>query len=249
MTALAAWPALLLVLRSAPLLLVPGLSPLSRVPLSVRLALAITLALLAPLLWPTGLTPPASWPEAGVVLLGEFMVGVLLVFPIRVALGALEMMGSVVDMQMGIAAAAVIDPSTQQPHSIIAGALALLGTTLFFAFGLHTLTLQAVVGSYALLPGGDALLALDPAVLFDLVGRLFLLALAVVAPVIVALLVTDALLAYGSRMMPQANAYFVGLPLKLGIGFGVLAATLHGAGGTLYVLLAAAVPARALAGG
>lgn len=249
MTSATAWPSLVLMMRSAPLLLVPGLSPFSRAPLMVRLALSLTLALLAPAVLVGHGDMPTTWGVVGLTLIGEFMVGVLLVFPIRVALGALEMSGAVVDLQTGMAAAAVIDPTTQVPHSVFAGALALLGTTLFFAFGLHTVTVQAVAGSYALVPHGGALLALDAARLFELVGLLFVLALLVVAPVVVALLLTDALLAYGARMMPQANVYFVGLPLKLIVGILVLAATLRGAGGSLHALLSTATPARAWGAG
>lgn len=242
-----AWSALAFMLRAAPLLLVPGLSPFSRAPLSARLALTLAVALIAPTAMATDRVPETTL-AAGVVLVGEFAVGVLLVMPVRVALGALEMAGAVIDLQTGAAAAAVIDPTTQVPHSVMAGALELLGLTLFFAFGLHTLAVQGLVGSYAVLPDAGALLHLDPGSVFELIGTLFALALLVVAPVIVALLLADVLLAYGARLMPQANVYFIGLPVKLALGMFILAVTLRGAGGALHQLLLMATPGQAWAG-
>jgi flagellar biosynthetic protein FliR len=76
------------------------------------------------------------------------------------------------------------------------------------------------------LPVGHVRLHADPAALLGLLGSAFVLALAVVAPVVVGLFAVDAGVAYATRSMPQANVYFLALPLKVAMALLLLAATL-----------------------
>ena len=57
-------------------------------------------------------------------------------------------------------------------------------------------------------------------------GQLWLIGLEIVAPALVALLITDAALGLVSRAVPQMNVFVVGLPAKILVGFTVIAASL-----------------------
>lgn len=59
-----------------------------------------------------------------------------------------------------------------------------------------------------------------------LLGQSFLLGFMVVLPVILSLLLVDVGVAYATRSMPQANVYFLALPLKLLAAIGLVIATL-----------------------
>ena len=54
-------------------------------------------------------------------------------------------------------------------------------------------------------------------------GQLWVIGLEIVAPALVALLITDAALGLVSRAVPQMNVFVVGLPAKLLVGFTVIA--------------------------
>jgi flagellar biosynthesis protein FliR len=54
----------------------------------------------------------------------------------------------------------------------------------------------------------------------------FLLAFMIVMPVILGLWLIDTAFALLSRSMPQANVYFLSLPIKLGVGVFILILTL-----------------------
>jgi flagellar biosynthetic protein FliR len=68
---------------------------------------------------------------------------------------------------------------------------------------------------------------MTPSVFLSLLSTQFLLGLMVVLPVVLGLFAIDLGTAYASRSLPQANIYFVALPLKVMAGFALLAATLR----------------------
>src|SRR3989304_2321051 len=75
------------------------------------------------------------------------------------------------------------------------------------------------VGQWALGPGTEQ-------VFLSLAGTLFVVALRVALPVIAVMLVADVALAVLSRLAPQMQTFFVGLPAELGRGLLVLLLTL-----------------------
>ena len=96
----------------------------------------------------------------------------------------------------------------------------------FFTLDLHLLLFQALTTSAQVMPLGAMALHLDLDGFMALVGSSFLLGVAVVAPVILGMFVVDIGVAYATRSMPQANVYFLALPLKVAIALLLLAATL-----------------------
>jgi flagellar biosynthetic protein FliR len=57
-------------------------------------------------------------------------------------------------------------------------------------------------------------------------AQIWVVGLEIVAPAVVALIITDAALGLVSRAVPQMNVFVVGLPAKLLVGFTVIAASL-----------------------
>ena len=57
------------------------------------------------------------------------------------------------------------------------------------------------------------------------VGAMFTTAIAVIAPVLFMLLLVELVLMMVSRVLPQMNVFFVGIPAKILIGLALLAAT------------------------
>jgi len=214
-------------LRYLPPIVLPGLSPLRWAPAFVRIVLMLALAWLTVLAMPALPTPgdnAVAWAIAGA---GELLVG--LVFGLVVALpqAALHTMGWVLDVQAGFGAATLFNPGSQgEEQSLLGTALVLLATVLFFVLDLHLDLYRMLVASTRVLPVGQASGHLSPDGLFGLLGSSFVLALAVAAPVLLALFAVDLGVAYASRAMPQANVYFLALPLKVVVAWLLLVASL-----------------------
>lgn len=121
---------------------------------------------------------------------------------------------------------ALFNPAVRTTESIAGAVLQWAGTLVFFALGFHLLLLKGLIASTQFAPLGSVGLAMSPRHFAILLGAQFMLGLAVVAPVILGLFAIDLGIAFTSRSMPQANVYFVALPLKVAAAFLLLAADL-----------------------
>lgn len=214
-------------LRLAPLLLLPGLTVFGWAPGLVRIVLWLVFATLL-----AALSPAIAMPDHGVALaalLGrEFLLGLALAFAIALPAAALAFAGRLADTQAGFGAAQVLNPGLEgEADSLIGNALAITAAVLFVSLDLHVQLLQFLVSSLQLVPLGGAGEAAGPAGLLRAMSLQFLLGLLVVLPVVVAMFAMDIAAAYATRSMPQANAYFLALPLKVFAAILVLAATVR----------------------
>lgn len=212
-------------LRYLPPVVLPALSPLRWAPALVRIVLAIGLAWLTALAAPSAIAAPAAgWIVAA---LAELSIGFVFGLAILMPQAALHMSGWLLDIQAGLGAASLFNPGSQaDAQSLLGTALTMLATVLFFTLDLHLDFYRALVASSRALPVGGGAAGLDAGAFFGLLGSSFLLGLMVVAPMVLGLFAIDVGVAYASRSMPQANIYFLALPLKVMAALGLLAATL-----------------------
>jgi flagellar biosynthetic protein FliR len=216
-------------LRFSLVLALPGLSPLAWAPMSIRVVLLVALALTAAFLAPIPEQAIASmdWVRA---IGQEIVIGLTLALAVLLPMAAVSFFGKVVDMQAGFGAAAILNPAAStEGEALIGVVLGLLLTVLFFAMDLHHDLLRVLLLSLELLPLGQALADPTPSALAQAFGQVFALALLLVAPVLLGLLGIDLAVAYATRSMPQANVYFLSLPLKIAAGLLLLAMSLQAA--------------------
>lgn len=215
-------PALLISVRLLPLLVVMPVAVFARVPVFVRgiLALSFGAVLAAGLPQDTNATLSLS------SIFSEFLTGMMLAFGIHVAVAALDMAGRLIDTQIGLNASGVFDPATSNVVGIVAEFFSLGFLMLFVALDLHHVLLRAVSQMLVVLPPGKSPMPfLSPALLAQL-GQQFLAAFLLASPVVLGLWLTDVAFAFLSRSMPQANIYFLALPVKLGVGLLLLVLSL-----------------------
>ena len=220
---------LLAMARFSPLLMVPAFTPFAWVPASMRVTILLALTLIG-----TGiqsspvvhLDTDAPLPFV-LAMIGESLLGLSFSVAIVLPAAALGFSARVVDMQSGVAAANLFNPSTHVTESLAGTAVQWAGMMVFFTMGIHLLLLQGMVASIDVVPLGQGRLALSPEAFINMLSSQFLLGLMVVAPVILGLFAIDLAVAYASRSMPQANVYFVALPLKVLAGFMLLAGSLR----------------------
>jgi flagellar biosynthetic protein FliR len=195
----------------------PGLGHAS-VPALHRGALAALLAVVVTPALPAGV-PGSGHPAAWLVALaGEVLLGLAIGLVAQLALGAAQAAGQLVSVQMGLDLGAAVQGDADAAPGGLTRLFHLVALTLFLTLDGHHVLIRAAAGSFRRIAPGAAL---DPAPaggLAALAGQLFAAALELAAPLAAALLLLQVALGLLSRVAPQANVLFVGLPASLGLG-------------------------------
>jgi flagellar biosynthesis protein FliR len=215
--------------RFAPLLMVPAFTPFNWVPASIRMCVLLALTMMAVGVNHTPVTHLDPDHPAPFVLAvaSECVLGFTLSLAVFLPMAALGFSARVLDTQSGIAAASLFNPATHASEALAGTVVQWAGTLVFFALGMHLLLLQGMVASIQVVPLGSGGMLVSPDILLSKLSSQFLLGLMVSAPTMLGLFAIDLTVAYASRSMPQANMYFVALPIKVMAGFVLLAASLR----------------------
>ena len=205
------------------LMLLPGLGELM-VPARVRLTSALVLAAVMLPLHRAAYQIDLQSIGPLIVMLGEeLLIGAVLGMTARLTMAALQVTGSVVAQQLGLGFVTAVDPTQGQQGVIIGNFLTILGLALLFATNLHHLVIAALDDSYTLFVPGEVPLTGDMAALMTrtLAGA-FRVGIQLSAPFLVFGLLFNLGLGLLSRLMPQMQVFFVGMPLSILAGFMML---------------------------
>lgn len=221
----------------------PGLGQ-ERLPLPMRAALAMMLAvLLSPVVPGAKPLPTGMWDMLG-LMVAELAAGVLLGLFVAWIIEAVAFAGQLMDMQMGFSFAQFLDPSTARSASISGTVLMQLTVLFIFISGLHHQMIYALVESYRILPIGSGLPG-NPQQIVMVVGQLLMRGLQLAFPVMLTLFLIDVLEGISARFMPQLQLMQLAFPIKIAAGLAVFGVVLREFQGWLLPLLEAA-PREAL---
>lgn len=211
----------------AMLMLLPGFGE-NFVPPRIRLAFAVAVAvLLGPIVAPLLPGPPAEFVALTALIGFEILVGLVIGAVARMFLTALSVAGQVIGLQTGLAFAQAVDPALGQQGALAGAFLNLTGLTLIFVSGLHHLFLSGVLGSYEAFPPGMPIPVGDASEwALQSFTRSFALGVQITAPLLVFGLVFYLALGVLSRLMPQAQIFFIAMPSNIMIGFAIMALVL-----------------------
>jgi flagellar biosynthesis protein FliR len=226
-------------MRFAPLMLVTPLFFLTYIPLMVRTFFTLAIVLIVGLSFDKSQIASLGRDLEPLVLASEFVIGVVLALGFHAVSAALHMVAQLIDIQIGISAGATFDPLNYQTNSPTGTLLSLLAVAIFFSTNLHYEFLYALRETFRVLPLGTEITVTNN--YFIAISKLFAASFVLAGPVIIVLFLTDVTLALISRSMPQAQIYFVALPLKLMIGILILALTLKLSHQYFYQLLSGAL--------
>lgn len=202
-----------------------------RVPAQFRALFVIALS--ATLVTALGAKLPDSPITFGSLLLGgisELMVGALLAFGLFAGFGVFMLAGKILDEQIGFTIGSVFDPVTRAQSPLLGMTFNMLAIMLFFALDAHHMLMRGIAYSLEQLPPGTFFQDLSLAPVLAQFGTMFVLALTLVAPVVLALLLVDIGLGVMSRTMPQINMFTIGIPAKIVVGMLVLVAAMGSLG-------------------
>lgn len=191
-----------------------------RMPLPGRIAfvLAVSLALSDPL-------PMTDFGGLLALATANIAIGLLIGFVTGIVFQAFFAAGAVTDLLAGLGIGATFDPVTGAQASVFDRVFDLTALMVFLVVGGDHLMLSALDASITVLPldGTIDISSGLQGVVIDQVGVLMLGAIQIAAPAIAALFLAELVLGVAARLLPQANVFLVGLPLKLLLG--ILAGT------------------------
>jgi flagellar biosynthetic protein FliR len=220
--------------RISPLFLLAPLFSSKSIPGRVRGIIAVALAI--------GMTPVVGhdvkvtndvWGLAG--LMGkEILVGAAFAYTLAALFAALEVAGSFLDTLIGFSFGGLVDPITGNQSAVLARMYSLIGVLIFIAIGGDTWVIQGLARTYEVI-GIDEMPDIDVMVAGagHAFAAVFLAAIQVAGPIILALILTDAAFGVVSRVVPQLNVFAVGFPAKVTVGLLLMGVTLPFVGGWL----------------
>jgi len=203
----------------AMVMLLPGVGELS-VPSRVRLAIALVLtAILLPAHQKAYAVDLKTFGPVLVLLFQELTVGVVLGLTGRLAVSALQITGAVVAQQLGLGFVTAVDPTQNQQGVLVGNFLTLMGVALIFATDLHHLVIAGMNESYTIFQPGELPLMGDAAQhVTKIIAASFRIGIQLSAPFLVFGLLFNIGLGVLSRLMPQMQVFFIGLPLSILLG-------------------------------
>jgi flagellar biosynthesis protein FliR len=201
-----------------------------RLPAAVRVGFALLLALIAsPVLGAAaGADRLAEISGFRFALLAgrEVVIGLCLALVASAVFRAAEIAGRLADTLRGANVAEILVPTVDERASPLGVLYVLLATLVFLHIGGVPRVVDALIGSYQALPlagGLGEVPARRAAFVVTIVAaKLIAAGVALAAPVIVALWLTDLALGLIARAAPSVPVYFVGLPLKGLLAIGVV---------------------------
>lgn len=196
---------------------------------NARLAMALLLTLVITPVVASALPPmPAMASELVYLVMHEVVVGIFIAMFAQVLMSALTVAGTSIGRDAGLMNAMVFDPVTESQGAVVISFLTIIALVLLFALDIHHLMIEALIISYLLFPpAGDTFILSDVVrVLTQGLDGAFMIGLQIAAPFLVFNLVFQIGMGILSRLSPQMNVFFIGLPLQILFGLGVLAVAL-----------------------
>ncbi len=189
-----------------------------RVPMVGRTALGLSVGwFLATPVSESSLTLGAMF--AGILM--NFAVGIVLGFITTLIFQVFSTAGGAIDISSGLGISAVFDPQSGTQITVFERFFDLVAMTLFFIMGGPRLLVAGLAGTVEAVPldGSISLQANLADVAVDALSRFFLAGLEIAMPALAALFLAEMVLGVAARMLPEANIFLLGLPVKLGVVF------------------------------
>ncbi len=189
------------------------------VPVRVRLAVGLAMALaVLPALPPM----PAVAPGSGLglaILAQQTFIGIAVGLMVRLVLGAVDLAGATIAMQMGLSFAMFFDQDAGGQTSVVSDFLNYVALMLLLAMNGHLIIVQVLVHSFEWLPIDiTPVNAMGWGYLARAGTTVFAAGLLLSLPVVAVLLVSSIALGVLTRAAPQLNLFAVGFPITLSAG-------------------------------
>lgn len=153
------------------------------------------------------------------LLTGEILVGILMGLALMILLFALELAGRIIGFQMAFSMANAMDATFGTNTNILSVLMLMVGTMIIITTGGdHYLIISLSKSFQVLHPGTFSSTQPLLDILSKLMSYAFDLGFRLAAPAIILLLAIDLTLGLIGKTAQKMQIFFVGLPLKIGVG-------------------------------
>lgn len=218
--------------RVAPLFIVAPLFSSRSMPPRVRGIAAVALAVgIAPVVT-RGAEMPTDVLGIAWLMGKEILIGFSYAFVLSCLFAAVSTAGTLLDFSVGFAFGAAVDPLTGNNSAVIAQMYMMFATAIFVAIGGVEWVVQGLARTYDIV-GVTAMPSIDTMVsgAVEAFTGIFVSAIQLCGPILLALIITDAAFGMVSRVAPSLNVFAVGFSVKIGVGLILLGLTLPFVGG------------------
>jgi len=232
----------LVLARITPLFVLAPLFSSKMMPTKVKTVVGVGLAI--------GLTPiavrgqhiPTDPLAVTALLVEQFLVGLAFAFAVGAVTNAVEAAGSLTDMIAGFSYGSLVDPINGNQGGTMTNLYSLVGLAMFIAIGGDAWVLRGLDRTFTLVPlTKSAPISGLASGVEQAFGSIFVAAVEVAAPVILAMLITDIAFGMVTKVVPQVNVFGVGFALKVGVTLLIVAAALPFLAGFMSNQLSTAV--------
>lgn len=188
----------------------------------------LSLALLLTMIFICAKQPPQPPATNSFILslLLNYVAGALLGYVAQLILLAIDAGADMINMQMGLSSAMVLDPTTSSQTSILAKLISLLSLIIFIEIGGFYWLMNAFVRSFEIFPIYATSIPLDKIVNMDylikLSSNVLYMGLQIASPILLATLGQDIILGVISKTAPQVNVFQLSFLFKPVFGAAIM---------------------------
>ena len=191
------------------------------IPVRIKVAITVLLTIFFSMIIPVPVNAgQISSIEAILLLVNEATYGLALGLIVTCVFAAIKFSGRIIERQMGLAMAEILDPLTDERAQPLGSLLEMIFILLFLSTNGHHLFLMIISRSYESFPVGSmpTIPVLTKGVI-NAGSTMLLYGLKLAAPTLAAFIMLMVILAVLARMVPEMNILFISLPLRVGMGF------------------------------
>lgn len=172
--------------------------------------------------------PPSMGMEDSLILsiLLNFVVGAILGYMAQLILIAIDAGADMINMQMGLSSAMVLDPTSNSQVSILTKLFSLFGVLIFIHLGGVYWLIKAFLRSFEIFPlfatSFDLASLVNMDYLIKMTSNVLYMGLQIASPVLLATLGQDIILGVISKTAPQVNVFQLSFLFKPVLGAAIL---------------------------
>ncbi len=168
-------------------------------------------------------TPSLPLVAFGIAIAQELLIGTLAGFAATLTFNAVQIAGHLMDLTSGFNAGQTLNPVLEQSGSALDQITTMIAMLLFMVLNGHHVFLIGLQQTFNIVPLNSVLPDLPIENLVRLTSLLITAGIQMSLPVVGTLLLADLTLGLLARVAPQIQVFFLGLPVKIGLGLFILA--------------------------
>lgn len=163
-----------------------------------------------------------------VLVLREVIVGLLMGFACNICTTVVGFAGRIIDMEVGLSMASLMDPMTKENMSISGVIYNYAVTLILLITGIYEYILKALAESFTLIPIGRAVFDSSRLLgaMLKFMADYVMIAFRICLPMFAVMILLNSLLGILAKVAPQMNMFAVGMQMKVLIGLSLLFLTM-----------------------